>query len=150
MPRAYEESGEIRSRNRRSKASVLLPAGVREKKNGGNQASAVGVDAPLFLVFGDLLGRGVIDLLEWHHLELILDLQHGVVERDVVLQKVGNGRLLEDGLPGTFWLACAAIDAFVGIDIELVGEFFLVVADVFVDAVDGAYADTSGVNAVTA
>src|SRR5208282_5230421 len=82
---------------------------------------------PFFLVLGDLLGRGVIDLLERHHLELILDFEQRVVERDVVLEDVGNGRLLENRLPRTFGLAGSAIDAFVG-----------------------THADASGVNAIAA
>jgi len=76
--------------------------------------------------------------------------EHRVVERDVVLEDVGNSRLLENCLPRAFGLAGAAIDAFIGIDIELVGEFFLVGADVFINAIDRTHANASGVNAVAA
>jgi hypothetical protein len=41
--------------------------------------SAVRVDAPLFLVFGYLLGGWMIDLFEWHHLELIFYFEQRVV-----------------------------------------------------------------------
>ncbi len=68
----------------------------------------------------------------------------------VVLEDLGNSRLLENRFPGTLGLAGSAINAFVGIDVELVGKFFLVGADVFIDAINGTHADASGVNAVAA
>src|SRR5579863_4482817 len=98
---------------------------------GARIASAVG-PAPLGLVRRDLFGRGMHGLLESLDLELIGQVERLVIESDVILEDVGNGRLLKDGLPGALGLAGAAIDAFVGIDIELVGKALAVVTDIFV------------------
>src|SRR6267154_4181764 len=112
--------------------------------------SAVGIYAPLFFVFGYLVGGWMLDLFEGHYFELIFEIENRVVQRDVVLQDVGHRGLLENRLPWAFGLAGAAIDTFVGIDIELVGEFFLVGTDVFINAIHRANADASGVDAVDA
>ena len=76
--------------------------------------------APLRLVGRHLLRRGVLDLLGLRDLEVGGVLHHRVVERGVVLEDVGDGDLLEDRLPGALGLAGAAVDALVGMDVELV------------------------------
>jgi hypothetical protein len=91
-----------------------------------------------------LRGNEVLDL------ELVDKLQRFVIQLDIVLENVGNRRLLENRLPGSFRFAGAAIDAFLGVDVEHVGEVLFVLPDVLVDAVDRADADASGVDAVNA
>ena len=71
-----------------------------------------------------------------------------MIRRDVVLENVGNRRFLENRLPRTFRLTGAAIDAFLGLDVEHVGEVLFVLPDVLVDSVDRADAHASGVDAV--
>ena len=92
----------------------------------------------------------MIGLHKCLHFELIFDLEHRVIERDIVLQNVGHCGLLEYSLPRALGLARTAVDAFVGIDIQLVGEFLFVGTDVFVDAIDRADANASGVKAIAA
>jgi len=92
----------------------------------------------------------MLRLGEGLYLELVGQLQRGVVERDVVLENLGHGRLFEDRLPGAFRLARAAVDKLVGLNIQHVGEALFVLAHILVDAIDRTHADTSGVNAVYA
>src|SRR5208282_1217874 len=112
--------------------------------------SLVGVQPPLHLVRRDLLGRGMLLLHEHLDLELVGQFERLVIERNIVLEDRGNRRFLEDRLPGTFRLARTAIDAFVGIYVELIGKLGFVVADILVDAIDRADTDASGVNAIPA
>src|SRR5208282_1998521 len=112
--------------------------------------SLVGVQPPLHLVRRDLLGRGVLLLHEHLDLELVGQFDRLVIQRDIVLEDLGNRRLLENRLPRTFRLARTAIDAFVGIYVELIGKLNFVVADIHVDAIDRADTDASGVNAIPA
>src|ERR1700687_2004781 len=84
-------------------------------------ASAVG-PAPLGLVGRNLFRRWMHDLLEGFDLELIGQLKRLVIEGDVVVEDIRHSRLLEDSLPRAFRLARATVNAFVGVDIELVGE----------------------------
>jgi hypothetical protein len=124
-------------------------AAVDSEQASATEASAVG-PAPLDLVGRNLFGRWMHDLLESFDLELVGQVERLMIEGDVVLEDIGDGRLLEDRLPRAFGLASAAIDAFVGIDVELVGEALAVVADIFVNAIDRANADAAGVQAIDA
>jgi len=81
-------------------------------------------------------------------LELVDKFQRLVIQRDVVLENVRNRRFLKNRLPRTFRLTGAAIDAFLGLDVEHIGEVLFVLPDVLVDAVDRADAHASGVDAV--
>src|ERR1700683_3504360 len=89
-------------------------------------------------------------LHECFHLEIVFLLEQGVIEIDVGFEHLGHRRLFENRLPWTFRFAGAAIDTFIRIDIEHVGEFDLIVANVFVDAIDRAHTDASGVHAIDA
>ena len=89
-------------------------------------------------------------MLEGPDLELVSQFHGFVIEFDIVLENLRDGGLFEDRLPRAFGLASAAIDTFVGMDIEHVGKMLAVLADIFIDAVDRAYADTSGVDAINA
>src|SRR5262249_60161645 len=66
------------------------------------------------------------------------------------LEDIGDGDLLEDRLPGALGLAGAAVDALVGVDVELGRELGLIRPGVLVDAVDRANRNTAGVEAVSA
>src|SRR5262245_55563399 len=86
--------------------------------NGGSGASAR--EYPFLLVCLDLLrGRMALLLVLLNH-EVGRELHHLVIERRVVLEDLGNRNLLEDRLPRALGLAGAAIDALVGMDIELI------------------------------
>src|SRR5262249_39572198 len=111
-------AGNARMRAQDSRASRRR----RTVSNDGPPAGRSARPAPLHLVGCHLLGRGVLDLLRLRHLELILLLHDGVVQRGVILEDVGDRDLLEDRLPGAFGLAGAAVDALVGMDVELVRE----------------------------
>src|SRR5439155_249165 len=73
-----------------------------------------------------------------------------VVEGGVVLEHLGHRHLLEDRVPRALGLAGAAVDALVGVDVELIRPLLAVGARVLVDAVDGADRDAAGVQAITA
>ena len=62
----------------------------------------------------------------------------------------GHGGFLEDRLPRALGLARPAVDALVGVDVELVRERRGVTALVGIDAIDGAHGDASGVDAIAA
>src|SRR5262249_18507528 len=106
--------------------------------------------APLLLVLRDLLGGGVLGLHLLLDGELARLVDHGVVELRVLGEDVRHRDFLEDGLPWALGLAGAAVDALVGMDVELVRERRLVRARVLVDAVDGADGDAAGVEAIPA
>src|ERR1700730_4026909 len=110
----------------------------------------VGIESPFTLVFGHLVRGRMFRLCECLHLELVGQFQRSVVERYIVLENLGSRRLLEDRLPRAFRLARSAVDTFVGVNIEHVGEALLVLTHILVDAIDRADADASGVNAVYA
>src|SRR5215469_5113310 len=111
---------------------------------------AIRVDAPLLLVSPDLFGRRMFLLFEGLHLERIHDVDHRVIEVDIIFQNLRYGRLLEYSLPRTFGLACPAIDTFIRMYIELVRELFLVRTGVLVDTIHRTNADTAGVDAIAA
>jgi hypothetical protein len=113
---------------------------------------AVGVHAPFAFVSSDLFGSWVLFLVKEGHRELTIaiGISRGVVQGNIVLKNLGDSRLFKNRLPGTFGLTSAAIYTFVGMDIELVGELLPIVANVFVDAIDGTDADASGINTITA
>ena len=99
--------------------------------------------APLDLIGRDLLRGRMFRGNEVLDLEVVDKLQRFVIQLDIVLENVGNRWLLENRLPGTFRLTGAAIDAFLGVDVEHVGEVLFVLPNVFVDAVDRADADAT-------
>src|ERR1022692_1986206 len=89
-------------------------------------------------------------LHECFHLEIVFLLEQRVIEIDVGFENLWHRRLFKDRLPRTLGLAGATIDTFVGIDIEHVGELRLIGTNVFVDAIDWAHTDASGVHAIDA
>src|SRR5580700_839313 len=89
-------------------------------------------------------------LLKQCHLELVRHLERGVIESYVVPENFRNRWLFEDRLPRTFRLASTTIDAFFGLDVELIGIFCPVGAGVFVDAVNRTNADASRIETVSA
>jgi hypothetical protein len=89
-------------------------------------------------------------LLKQCEFELVMHLDGGVVQSNIVLENFGNGWLLEDRLPRAVRLARAAIDALVRVDVELVREFFFVVTRIFVDAVNRTNTDASCIETVSA
>src|SRR5208283_905949 len=104
--------------------------------------------APFGLVGRDLIGRGMLRLDEGLDLELVGHVDGLVIQLDIVFEAVRDRRLFKDRLPRAVGLAGDAIDTFVGMDIEHVGEVLAVVANIFVNAIDRAYADASGVDAI--
>src|SRR2546426_3245421 len=111
------------------------------------KSSALG-PAPFDLVGRDLFGRRMLGGDESFDLELISHIDGLVVQIDIVLEDLGNRRLFENRLPRAFRLAGAAIDAFVGMDIEHVRKVLAVFANIFIYTIDRADADASGVHAV--
>src|SRR5713101_7217722 len=111
-------------------------------------AEALARPAPLLLVLDDLLRARVLDLLVRGDLEVAHVLHDLVVERRVVLEGLRHGYFLEDRLPGTLGFAGAAVDALVGVDVELVRPLLAVGARVLVDAIDGADGHAPGIYAV--
>jgi hypothetical protein len=69
--------------------------------------------------------------------ELVLALDDGRVESDVVLEHCGHVGVAQWRLPGADGLARLAVDALLGVDVELVWELVGRWSDVLVDAVDG-------------
>ncbi len=59
----------------------------------------------------------MLRLGEGLYLELVGQLQGGVVERDVIFENLGHRRLFEDRLPRALGLARAAVDTLVGLNI---------------------------------
>src|SRR6188474_3455007 len=91
---------------------------------------------PLLLIRFDLLRARLRVLLVLAHFELIRQLHHLVVQRRVILEHIGYRGLLEDRLPRTLGLARAAIDALVGMDIELIREGRSVATGVAINTID--------------
>src|SRR5262245_36358572 len=81
----------------------------------------------LFAYFGNAEGRFVGEDLR--------------VQCRVVLEGLRHLLVLEDRLPGALRLADAAVDALLGVDVELVREGRGIASRVLVDAVDGADLD---------
>src|SRR5262249_12897318 len=104
--------------------------------------------ASLLLVLDDLLGARVVDLLVRGDLKVAHVLHDLVVEWRVVLEDLGHGDLLEDRDPRALGFAGAAVDALVGVNVELVRPLLSVGPRVFVDAVDGADGHAPGIYAV--
>jgi hypothetical protein len=88
--------------------------------------------------------------LEGFHFEYLCLIDSSMVQFDVVLENVGDGGFFENRLPGAFRLARAAVDAFVRMNIEHIGKIFVIVADIFINAIDWADADTSRVDTIDA
>ena len=89
-------------------------------------------------------------LLKYRHFELVWRLDCSVIQGDIVSEYFRNGGLLEDCLPWALRLAGATIDALIRVDVELVGELFLVVAYVLVDAVNRTNTDAPCIETVPA
>jgi hypothetical protein len=89
-------------------------------------------------------------LLKQCDFELVMHLDGGVVQGNIVLENFGNRWLLEDRLPWALRLARAAIDALVRVDVELIRKFFSVVTSIFVNAVDRTNTDASCIETVSA
>src|ERR1051326_3232457 len=90
------------------------------------------------------------NLLERRHLEFAHVLHDRVVELGVLLERSGHGFLFVDRLPWALRLAGAAIDAFVGMNVELIRPLFGIGTLIAVDAIDGAYGDAACVYAISA
>src|SRR5216117_2769928 len=106
--------------------------------------------APLLLVRLYLLRRRVLDLVVLGDLEIAHVLHDLVVERRVVLEHLGHRHLFEDRVPRALGLTGAAVDALVGVDVELIRPRVAVGAGVLVDAVDRADRDAAGIQAIAA
>jgi hypothetical protein len=92
----------------------------------------------------------VLDFLVLPDLEVAHVLHDLVVERRVVLEDFGDRHLLEDRGPRALRLARPAVDALVGMDVELIRPLLTIRPRVLVDAVDRAYGDATGVDTVAA
>src|SRR5262249_34246120 len=90
------------------------------------------------------------DLHVLSDLEVAHVLHDLVVERRIGLEDLGDGDLLEDRVPRTLRLAGAAVDALVGVNVELLRPLLVVRTGVLVDAVDGAHRDASRVETIHA
>jgi hypothetical protein len=73
-----------------------------------------------------------------------------MVEDDVVLENARDLVFFVNRLPRALSRASPAIDAFVGPDVKLIGEFILIFSDVLVDTIDGTDVDASFVEMVNA
>ena len=63
---------------------------------------------------------------------------------------IRNCGFFENRLPWAFRFARSTVDTFIRIDVQLVGAFGLVGANVFIDAIDRAHTDASGVQTIDA
>src|SRR5436190_24181757 len=75
---------------------------------------------PFLFVRLNLVGRGVGYFLVLGHFEVAAVVFHGIVQRGVFLENIRHGDLFKNRLPGTLRFARAAVDTFVGMDVELV------------------------------
>jgi hypothetical protein len=73
-----------------------------------------------------------------------------MIQSNVVLEDFRHGRLLKERLSRALWFAGATVDAFIRMDIKLIGKCVFVFAQVFVDAVHWTHADTSRIQAIPA
>jgi hypothetical protein len=73
-----------------------------------------------------------------------------MIQLDIVFKDLGNRRFFENGLPRTFGFAGAAIDAFIGMDVEHVGETVVIFTDIFIDAIDRANANAARIDTINA
>src|ERR671910_2470142 len=106
--------------------------------------------APFVFVGGDVAGRRLRLVGVSRHPELVLPVDDGRVQTDVVVERCGHLGVAQGCLPGADGLARLAVDALVGVDVELVRELGRGWSHVLVDAVDGAYFDARCVEAVPA
>jgi len=88
--------------------------------------------------------------LEDRDFELAVQFNGGMIQWNIAAEDFRNGGFLEDRLPWAFRLAGAAIDALVRVDVELIGEGFPVVTDVFVNAINRTNTNASSIKTVTA
>lgn len=70
------------------------------------------------------------------------------IQFDIVAEEWGNAALFVYGLPWTCWLAGATVDAFVGMDIKLIGKVFAILAHVFVYAIYRARLNTGRIQTI--
>jgi hypothetical protein len=84
------------------------------------------------------------------HFELVMHLDRGVIQRDIVGEDFRNGRLLKDRLPRALRLTRPAIDTFIGVDVELVWKRFSIVAYVLINAVHRTNTHASCIETVSA
>ena len=125
-----------------SRVSADCPESLR-------QALAFG-PTPLDFIFGHLFGGGMFRGYEGLHFEYFSLIDSSMVQLDIVLENLRNGGFFENRLPRAFRFARAAVDAFVRMNIEHVREIFMIVADIFVNAIDRTDADASGIDAIDA
>ena len=83
-------------------------------------------------------------------LEVVFIVHHLRVERGVFAKDLGNRGVFEDRFPRALRFACATVDAFLRMNVKLIGVFATVVSGVLVDTLDGTYVNTSLVYTVTA
>jgi hypothetical protein len=88
--------------------------------------------------------------LKGPHLEYFCLIDRSMVQLDIVLENLGNRWFFENRLPGAFRFAGAAVDTFVRMNIKHVGEIFVIIANIFINAIDRTDADTSGIDAIDA
>ena len=131
-------------------SSASFPVRQRLKLRDTPKRLGIWVHAPFHFVRRDLLRTRMLLLLKQSDPELPMLLDGSVVEGDIVLENLGHSWFLVNCLPGTLGLACAAIDALVRVDVELVGKCFMVVAGVFVDAVNRTNTHASCIETVSA
>src|ERR687897_2024548 len=106
--------------------------------------------APFVLVGGDVAGSRLGLVGVPGHPEPLLVFDDGRVQSDVVVERWGHLGVAQWRLPRADGLARLAVDALVGVDVELVRELGRGWSHVLVDAVDGAYFDARCVEAVPA
>src|SRR6185312_2452399 len=106
--------------------------------------------APFDLVRRDLLRGRMLRLNEGLHLELIRHIDGFVIQFDVVLEHLWNRWFLKYRLPRTFRLASPAIDALVGMDVEHVRKMLMIVANIFINAIDRTDTHAAGVDTINA
>jgi hypothetical protein len=123
--------------------------GERRLPESLRQALAFG-PTPLNFIFGNLFGSGMFLGFEGFHLEYVSLIDSSMVQLDIVLENLRNGGFFENRLPRAFRFTRTAVDAFVRMNIEHIREIFVIVADIFVNAIDRADADASGIDAVDA
>ena len=82
--------------------------------------------------------------------ELIMRLNGGVVQGNIVAENFRNCRLLEDRLPWALRLARTAINAFIRVDVELIWELFPVFAYVLVNAINRTNTHAAGIDTIYA
>jgi hypothetical protein len=105
---------------------------------------------PFDFIFGNLFGGGMFFGFEGLHFEHVSLIDGSMVQLDVVIENLRNGGFFENRLPRAFRFARAAVNAFIRMNVEHVREIFMIIADIFVNAIDRADADASGIDAIDA